>query len=375
MNSLKITTILGTRPEVIRLSVLLSKMDSTFSHRLVHTNQNSDTNLNEIFFKDLKLRNPDVLIESENSSIGTFLGSIFPIIEKELIANRPDAIILLGDTNSGLVSIIARKLHIPIFHLEAGNRSFDNNVPEEINRKIIDHISNFNLVYTEHARRNLISEGIDERTIILTGSPLKEVLEKYDYKIKDSKILESLSVEKNKYFLMSIHRQENLITKTRVESLVETIKEIVNLYNLPIIITGHPRLLMTLDTFNIQLPDLVRICPPFNFTDYSKLQINSRIVISDSGTLSEESSILKFKAISFRNSTERPEGIESGIFILGGIDKTAILQAISILLDTEYVPDSPNDYVLNNFSEKVIRIIQSLTGNNDLWFGIHKDSQ
>jgi UDP-N-acetylglucosamine 2-epimerase (non-hydrolysing) len=273
------------------------------------------------------------------------------------------------------VSIIARKLHIPIFHLEAGNRSFDNNVPEEINRKIIDHISNFNLVYTEHARRNLISEGIDERTIILTGSPLKEVLEKYDYKIKDSKILESLSVEKNKYFLMSIHRQENLITKTRVESLVETIKEIVNLYNLPIIITGHPRLLMTLDTFNIQLPDLVRICPPFNFTDYSKLQINSRIVISDSGTLSEESSILKFKAISFRNSTERPEGIESGIFILGGIDKTAILQAISILLDTEYVPDSPNDYVLNNFSEKVIRIIQSLTGNNDLWFGIHKDSQ
>ena len=374
MNKLKITTILGTRPEIIRLSVLLNRLDKTFTHRLIHTNQNSDINLNSVFFKDLDLRNPDLVINSNNSSLGSFLASVLPTIENELLTNRPDAIVLLGDTNSGLVSIIAKKLQIPIFHIEAGNRSFDNNVPEEINRKIIDHISDFNLVYTEQARKNLISEGLADRTIILTGSPLLEVIEKYKNKIIKSDILEKLNLKKNNYFLLSIHRQENLITKKRVDSLVTTIFKLVNQYKLPIIITGHPRLIKTIESFGLELPELVKIYPPFNFTDYSQLQINSRIVVSDSGTLSEECSILNFKAISIRNSTERPEGIESGSFILGGIEENGIIQAISILEDNDKLFDSPNEYILKNFSEKVIRIIQSLTVNYNSWFGIYQDS-
>lgn len=364
MKKLKLMTILGTRPEIIRLSEIIKKADKYFEHILVHTGQNWDYTLNKVFFDDLELREPDYYLDSVGNNLGETIGNIisksYEILEKE----KPDALLLLGDTNSALSAIAAKRLKVPIFHMEAGNRCFDQNLPEEINRKIVDHISDINLPYTENSRRYLLAEGLRKEHIFVTGSPMTEVLEINKEKIENSDILERLNLKLNKYILLSTHREENVDKEETFNNLIESINEVAEVYKLPIIFSVHPRTQKKLKERKIKFNSLVQEMKPFGFFDYCNLQKNSFCVLSDSGTLSEESAILEFPAISIRTSTERPEVIDKGNIILAGIKKDEVLSSLEIateMFKTDNKKVKPYDYLDNNISDKVIKVIRSYT--------------
>lgn len=364
MNKLKLVTVVGTRPEIIKLSETIKNCDLQFQHTLVHTGQNYDYELNGIFFKDLKVRKPDFFLNINQGNLGQNVGDVIAKTYDLFLELKPNALLILGDTNSGLCSISAKRLKIPVFHLEAGNRCFDENLPEEINRRIIDHISDVNMAYTEHARRYLFSEGLNKDRIFVTGSPMREILTIHEEKIKNSQILKTLDLRENDYFLLSTHREENVDNADNLMSIINAINEIAEKYNKLIIFSMHPRTKKRMNNLNIQLNENILIQKPFGFFDYMKLQINALCVISDSGTLAEESSILDFNAVSLRTSTERPEAMDSGNLILSHLDSTSIKQSmeLSIISNIKGVNnEGTKDYSTSIFSQKVVKIIQSYT--------------
>ena len=362
MSKLKVMTIVGTRPEIIRLSEVIKKCDLYFRHVLVHTGQNWDYTLNEIFFQELGLRAPDAYLDSVGEHLGETIGNIiarsYALLEKE----RPDALLILGDTNSALAAISAKRLKIPIFHMEAGNRCFDENLPEEINRRIVDHISDIHLPYTEHARRYLIAEGLRKEHIYVTGSPMREVLEKNMAQIAESRALEELKLTEGRYFLVSAHREENIDDNKQFISLMNALNTLAEQYQLPVIYSTHPRSRAKIEKSGFAFHPLLQSLPPFGFFDYNRLQQSAYCVLSDSGTLPEESAILGFPGVSLRSSTERPEALDKGGFILGGVNGEEVLQTVELCRamweNGERSVPVP-DYSDENVSTKVVRLIQS----------------
>ncbi|MDR2085172.1 MAG: UDP-N-acetylglucosamine 2-epimerase (non-hydrolyzing) [Bacteroidales bacterium] len=372
MNKLNLMTFVGTRPEIIKLSEVIKKCDIYFNHTLVHTGQNYAYTLNEIFFNDLELRAPDYYLNVVGENLGETIGNIIAKSYNLLTDKKPDAILVLGDTNSALIAISAKRLKIPIFHMEAGNRCFDENLPEEINRKIVDHISDINLPYTEHARRYLFSEGLRKEYIFVTGSPMAEVLKVHSHKINNSKILSTIKLDKKKYILLSAHREENIDNEKNFFELMNSINELAATYQIPVIYSLHPRSEKFIKERNFTFNSYVRTLEPFSFSDYNCLQKNALCVVSDSGTLAEESAMLHFPAVSIRTSTERPEAIDKGGFIIGSISKKSLLQAVEIAVSMEQnkEPDAAvNDYQDENVSVKIVKIIQSYTDiiNRKIW--------
>lgn len=362
--NLKIMTILGTRPEIIRLACILPKLDEYLDHKIVYTSQSYSPELSTVFFKDFRLRKPDYVLDVKSNTLGGQIANILKQTEDAMVKEKPDAILILGDTNSALSAIIAKRMKIPIFHMEAGNRSFDDNVPEEINRRIVDHISDYNLAYTEHSRRYLIEEGIHPGTIYVTGSPLGEVLDYYKEGIEKSDILEKLELEKRKYFVASTHREENVDNPEHLQEVFGSLNHIAQTYKLPIIVSLHPRTKDRLTKAKIhQLHKLVRLETPFGFFDYNKLQKYALCVLSDSGTIQEESAILGFRAIQIRVSSERPEAFDAGTIILTGHNKETIQKAIEIVVNLEGKGeklDIPEAYKVINVSTKVVKLILGL---------------
>lgn len=362
MKKIKVMTIVGTRPEIIRLSEVIKACDKYFEHILVHTGQNWDYTLNQVFFEELSLREPDYYLNSVGKHLGETIGNIiaksYEVLEKEM----PNALLILGDTNSCLAAVAAKRLKIPVFHMEAGNRCFDQNVPEEINRKIVDHISDINLPYTEHSRRYLLSEGFRKEHIYVTGSPMHEVLIKNMEKIDQSRPLEKLGLEKGKYILVSAHREENIDIEKNFFKLMNGINMIAEHYNILVIYSTHPRSMKKIEERNFKFNPLVKNLKPFGFFEYNKLQKNAYAVISDSGTLSEESSMLNFPGILIRTSTERPEVLDKGNMIIGGIEGEEIIQAIDMVrtyFEENNRYELPVDYRDINVADKVVRIILS----------------
>ena len=368
---MKVVTIVGTRPEIIRLAEIIKVADKVFDHILVHTGQNYDYNLNEVFFEELGLRKPDYFLGVVGKHLGETIGNVIAYSYELLDKLKPDALLVLGDTNSILCTVAAKRLKIPIFHMEAGNRCFDQNVPEETNRKISDHISDINLTYTEHSRRYLLSEGFRKDHVFVTGSPLFEVLNVHRTSIENSTVLKKLSLEKGNYFVVSSHREENIDIKDNFYKLSEAINAVAEIHQKPIIFSTHPRTKKQIEQKGIVFHPLVKNLPPFGFFDYVKLQQNAFCVLSDSGTISEESAMMGFPAISIRTSTERPEAIDAGTIVLGGITKDEVLNAIKICLET-YQPETltlPKEYQIKDVSRRVIRLIQSYTRiiDNVIW--------
>jgi UDP-N-acetylglucosamine 2-epimerase (non-hydrolysing) len=364
MKKLKLMTVVGTRPEIIRLSRVIAACDRYFDHVLVHTGQNWDYTLNEIFFRDLAIRKPDHFLESPGKHLGETLGNIIARSHELFARVRPDALLILGDTNSALCAIPAKRLKIPIFHMEAGNRCFDQNVPEEINRKIVDHVSDVNLPYTEHSRRYLLSEGIRKEHVFVTGSPMAEVLEHYRQGIDASGVLAKLGLRKGRYLVVSAHREENLDIDANLDALVASLDAVAREFRLPVIYSTHPRARVRLKRRHVKFHSLVRNVKPFGFFDYNRLQLDSFCVLSDSGTLSEESAMLRFPAVLIRTSTERPEVIDKGSIIIGGIEPAGVVRAVGLarrMFDDEAPPPLPADYRDTNVSAKIVRIIESYT--------------
>lgn len=361
MNKLKLMTILGTRPEIIRLSACIKACDKYFNHILVHTGQNWDYTLNQVFFDDLELRAPDYYLDSVGKDLGETMGNIiaksYDVMQKE----KPDAVLILGDTNSALAAISAKRLKIPIFHMEAGNRCWDWNVSEMINRKIVDHISDINLPYTEHSRRYLLSEGIDGKTIFVTGSPMREVLYNQMGKIKSNDILNELSLEKGKYILLSAHREENIDIEENFLSLMNSVNRIAEKYRMPVIYSMHPRSKKYIEQRKFKFHPFVKNMKPFGFIAYINLQMNAYCVVSDSGTLSEEAAILNFPGVLLRTSTERPEVLDKGNVIIGGINGNDVEQAIDLAVSCKEEVTLPESYVDSNVSTKIVKLIQSYT--------------
>ena len=374
MKKLKIMTILGTRPEIIRLSRVMAALERHTEHILVHTGQNYDFELNEIFFNELDVRKPDHFLGVDTSSLGAVLGGILIAIEPVLRKEQPDAVVILGDTNSAIAAIMAKRLKIPIYHMEAGNRCFDLNVPEEINRRMVDHISDFNLVYTEHARRHLLSEGLHHRRIYLTGSPMAEVLHHYAPKIEASKALEVLNLTRDKYFVVSVHREENVDNPANLKQIVEALNALAEQYGFPIILSTHPRTRKRLDELKgVKLHKLIRDLKPFGFFDYVHMQQHAYCTLSDSGTIGEESAMLGFAAITLRKAIERPEALDSGSLIMTGFDQQVILNSIEIARAgfEEYdVQDIPDEYKILNTSQRVLKLIVGTCHLSNGWDGI-----
>jgi UDP-N-acetyl-L-fucosamine synthase len=372
MKKLKVMTLVGTRPEIIKLSEVIKKCDQYFDHVLVHTGQNYAYNLNEIFFKDLGLREPNHYLGVVGSNLGETMGNIIAKSYQLLSDETPDAILVLGDTNSALSAISAKRLKIPVFHMEAGNRCFDENLPEEINRRIVDHISDVNLPYTEHARRYLFAEGIKKEHVYVTGSPMKELLAVQSRKIENSSILDELNLKRKEYILLSAHREENIDNEKNFLELMNAINAMAENYKMPVIYSVHPRSKKFIAGRNFKFRENVRTLEPFGFSDYIKLQMNSLCVISDSGTLAEESAILNFPAVSIRTSTERPEALDKGNFIIGSISTKSLLQSVDMAIkmseNNEKIVSVP-DYSDENVSVKIVKIIQSYTDiiNRKVW--------
>ncbi|MBE0675575.1 MAG: UDP-N-acetylglucosamine 2-epimerase (non-hydrolyzing) [Bacteroidales bacterium] len=373
---LKVLTVVGTRPEIIRLSRVMPLLDEHVNHIIAHTGQNYDYELNEIFYKDLELRKPDFFLNVDVSSLEASVGDIIRKSGELLRAEKPDALLVLGDTNSCLSAYMAKRLHIPIFHMEAGNRCFDFNVPEEINRRVIDHISDFNLVYTEHARRHLISEGLPHRRIYLTGSPMYEVLNYYKEKIEASIISDTLKLEKKKYFVVSTHREENVDNQENLRQILVILNSLAEDYKLPIIVSTHPRTRKCLEAMDdFKMDPLIQFLKPFGFTDYVNLQINALCTVSDSGTISEESAMLNFPAISLRNSMERPEAQDAGTIMLTGFDADVVLNAIRLTMKEHLVHNKrqlPADYQVPDTSWRVLKLMHGLPALSNLWHGVSK---
>lgn len=372
MKKLKLMTVLGTRPEIIRLSAVMRCADRYFNHVVVHTGQNYDPALNEIFFQELGLRAPDVYLNAVGSDLGETMGNIIAKSYKVMVREKPDAVLILGDTNSALAAISAKRLKIPIFHMEAGNRCWDWNVSEMINRKIVDHISDINLPYTENSRRYLLSEGIDGKTIFVTGSPMREVLSAHMPQIEQSDVLSRLGLEKGKYILVSAHREENIDLEDNFLSLMNAINHMAEVYQVPVIYSTHPRSMKFIRQRQFTFHPLVRSLTPFGFFDYNHLQMNSLVVLSDSGTLSEESAMLGFCGVLIRTSTERPEVLDKGTVVIGGITQQSVQQAaeLAIAMQQNAEPRAmPLDYEDTNVSVKVIKLIQSYTPivNQTVW--------
>lgn len=372
MKKLKVMTVVGTRPEIIRLSAVINKLDKSeaIEHILVHTGQNYDYELNEVFFEDFKLKKPDYFL---NSAVGTAIetiGNILINIEKVIDKEKPDAFLILGDTNSCLTAIAAKRRHIPIFHMEAGNRCFDQRVPEETNRKIVDHIADMNLTYSDIAREYLLREGLLPDRVIKTGSPMYEVIKSKLDDIDNSDVLNKLNLEKNKYFVVSAHREENINSERNFLNLVESLNAIADKYNFPVIVSTHPRTRKMIEEKGVKFNPLINLLKPLGFNDYVKLQIESKAVLSDSGTISEESSILKFKALNLREAHERPEAMEEASVMMVGLKKERILQGLEILETQEKdTLREVYDYSMPNVSDKVLRIILSYTDyiNRNVW--------
>lgn len=375
-SSLKVLTVVGTRPEIIRLSRVMALLDEHFNHIIVHTGQNYDYELNEVFFKDLEIRKPDYFLNVDVSSLEASVGDIIRKSGEVLRKEKPDALLVLGDTNSCLSAYMAKRLHIPVFHMEAGNRCFDFNVPEELNRRIIDHIADFNLVYTEHARRHLISEGLPHRRIYLTGSPMREVLHYYMPRIEQSAVLKELNLNPGKYFIISVHREENVDHPANLNRILAILNRLAEEYRLPVIVSTHPRTRKRLENLpGMKTDPLIQFLKPFGFIDYVHLQMKAFCTVSDSGTISEESSILNFPAISLRQSMERPEAQDSGTIILTGFDLQAVMDSIKLVVkefeQTGGYKKIADDYMIDNTSWRVVKLISGNAGLSNIWNGIH----
>ena len=380
MKRLKVMTILGTRPEIIRLSRVMARLDTYTDHVVVHTGQNWDYELNEVFFEDLGVRKPDHFLGTGGGTLGETLGKILIESEKVIAIEKPDAVVVLGDTNSAISAIMARRMKVPVYHMEAGNRSFDRNVPEETNRKLVDHISDFNLVYTEHARRHLLSEGVHHRRIYLTGSPMREVLDHYWEDIQASDILNRIGLNDRGYFIVSLHREENVDSAARLLQLVRALNRIAQQYDMPVIVSTHPRTRKRLDALtDVTLDKRVQWMKPFGFHDYNKLQMRAFCAISDSGTIAEESSMLGFPAITPRDAIERPEGLDVGCLIMTGLSADTILDGISAVTrgfadrEKANLPHPvPNDYCITNTSERVVNLVLGTARLSNTWDGIRE---
>jgi len=360
MVKIKVMTILGTRPEIIRLSEIIKRLDNYANHILVHTNQNYDYELNQIFFEELGLRKPDYVLDVKGDTIGDQIGQILSQCEAVMMKEKPDSLLILGDTNSALSCIIAKRLKIPIFHMEAGNRCFDDRVPEEINRRIVDHTSDVNICYTEHARRNILHEGINPQYVFVSGSPLLEVYMKNMEKIEDSDILEELKLEKHHYFVASIHREENVDDNNNFRSLITALNKLVEIYDFPIIFSTHPRTKKRIKEMDLKINKKIIFMKPFGMFDYIKLQKNAFCNLSDSGTIHEDAAILGIPAINIRESNERPEVYDMGNLIMSGVEPDTILNCVMIIrkqYDNNVFFEAPHDYTLADCSDRVIRLI------------------
>jgi len=365
-------TIAGTRPELIRLSEVIKKADVYFDHIFVHTGQNYDYSLNEIFYKDLGIRKPDYYLDVVGDNLGATIGNIIAKSYILMLEINPDALLILGDTNSALSAISAKRLKIPIFHMEAGNRCFDENLPEEINRRIVDHISDINLPYTEHARRYLLAEGIRKEYIFVTGSPMREVISAKRAKIETNGVLNEMGIMPRKYIVLSAHREENIDNERTFISLMSAVNILAEHYNMPVVYSVHPRSAKFIKERRFKFHELVRENPPFSFTDYSKLMQDAYCVVSDSGTLPEEAAICGFPAVSVRTSTERPEALDKGAFVIGGVSGDTVLQAVQMavkMFESNVKPEVVPDYDSLSVSSKVVRLIQSYTEivNDRIW--------
>jgi UDP-N-acetylglucosamine 2-epimerase (non-hydrolysing) len=373
MKKLKVMTVVGTRPEVIRLSRTIVRLDECFDHVLVHTGQNYDYELNQIFFDDLEIRRPDYFLDAAGNTGVETIGNVLIKVEKLLNRVCPEALLVLGDTNSGMALLAAKRRKIPTFHMEAGNRSFDMRVPEEINRKIIDHLADINMPYSDIAREYLIREGLPPDQIIKTGSPLQEVIGYYMKKIEKSNILEDLGLVKDKFFLISVHREENIEPIESFKKLIEVLNGLAEHFQLPIIVSTHPRTQKKFDVNNPWLNPLIKLIKPFGYADYNKLQISAKAVLSDSGSISEEASIMGFSAINLREAHERPEAMEEAAVIMTGLDKNLVLHALEIINSKDSSTRSGGtivrDYCVSNVSDKVAKIILSYTDfvNRVVW--------
>jgi len=373
MKKLKVVTVVGTRPEIIRLSRTIAKLDEFCEHILVHTGQNYDYELNQIFFDDLGIRSPDIFLECAGDTAAETMAQVISKSDAMFADIMPDALLILGDTNSAMAAISAKRKKIPIFHMEAGNRCFDLRVPEEINRKIVDHISDVNMPYTDIAREYLLAEGLKPDFIVKTGSPMDEVLSFYNKKIAESDILSSLDLNSGEYFVVSVHREENVDSEVNIHNYVLALNTLADKYGFPIIVSTHPRTRKKIDLLKLEFHPLVRLMKPLGFSDYVKLQKEAKVVLSDSGTITEESSILNFPAVNIRDAQERPEGFEEGAVMFTGMNVERILQAISILEEqprgNDRLINKVPDYIAPNVSDKVLRTIVSYTDyvNRVVW--------
>ncbi|QCU79299.1 UDP-N-acetylglucosamine 2-epimerase (non-hydrolyzing) [Citricoccus sp. SGAir0253] len=366
-------TVVGTRPEIIRLASVIQRLEECTDHVLVHTGQNYDYTLNEIFFEDLGLRRPDYFLNADTSSLGSVLGDVLRGTEKVLLEERPDAMVVLGDTNSCVSAIMGKRLKVPVFHLEAGNRSFDPNVPEEINRHLVDHVSDYNLVYTEHSRRNLLAEGLHPRDIMVMGSPMLEVLTTYRDRIDASDVLKRLGLREGEYLLASVHREENVDSKDRLEKVIASLQAVAADQGVPFLVSTHPRTRKRLEQFDLTTDSNIRLHDPLGFHDYNRLQLGARCVISDSGTISEESSMLGFPAVTLRDAIERPEALDTGSIITTGLNPADVVDAVCMTI-RQHELDGPStipaDYRIADSSRRVVNFIRSMATTHHLRRGI-----
>ncbi len=371
---MKVMTIVGTRPEIIRLSRVIARLEAAadLAHVLVHTGQNHDHGLSQVFFDDLGLRAPDHHLGVDTSSLGSVLGGVLVATERVLLEERPDAVLVLGDTNSSIAAVMAKRMRIPVYHMEAGNRCFDENVPEETNRRLVDHVADFNLAYTEHARRNLLAEGLHPRRVIVTGSPMREVLDHYRAQIDASDVLDRLALTPASYFLVSAHREENVDDPDRLQLLLASLEAVHSRWDLPLVISTHPRTRKRLEALGADTSgDRLRFMEPFGFHDYNRLQLSAACVLSDSGTIAEESSILGFPAITLRDSIERPEALDTGSIIMTGLDASEVVAAVAtVRADGPGAASLPAGYEVPDTSTRVVRFILSTAGRHHAWAGI-----
>jgi len=379
VKKLKVMTILGTRPEIIRLASVMETLEKFTEHKLVHTGQNYDYELNQVFFDELSVREPDYFLNVDTSSLGKVLGEILIKTEEVILKEKPDAVLVLGDTNSAIAIMMAKRMKIPTYHMEAGNRSFDANVPEEINRKVVDHLADFNLVYTEHARRHLISEGLNHRFIYVTGSPMLEVLNSKMAEIEASNILKTLELEKGKYFIVSVHREENVDNPDSLRKVVNCLNELHDKYGYPIVVSTHPRTKNRLETLDLDVSIRdIRFLKPFGFFDYNKLQKDSFCAVSDSGTIAEESAMLDFPAVTIRQSIERPEALDAGSIVLSGLDADVLMSAVDLVTQEENLypkRELPIEYTVENTSLRVLKLILGTTKLTNRWKNLENFSR
>jgi len=379
VKKLKVMTILGTRPEIIRLASVMETLEKFTEHKLVHTGQNYDYELNQVFFDELSVREPDYFLNVDTSSLGKVLGEILIKTEEVILKEKPDAVLVLGDTNSAIAIMMAKRMKIPTYHMEAGNRSFDANVPEEINRKVVDHLADYNLVYTEHARRHLISEGLNHRFIYVTGSPMLEVLNSKMAEIEASNILKTLELEKGKYFIVSVHREENVDNPDSLRKVVNCLNELHDKYGYPIVVSTHPRTKNRLETLDLDVSIRdIRFLKPFGFFDYNKLQKDSFCAVSDSGTIAEESAMLDFPAVTIRQSIERPEALDAGSIVLSGLDADVLMSAVDLVTQEENLypkRELPIEYTVENTSLRVLKLILGTTKLTNRWKNLENFSR